>query len=406
MSASCGEQKTVLLGVTGCIGAYKACEILRGLQKRGHRVKVVMTEHATHFVDPLTFRSLTHEPVAVGLFDDPSDPIHHISLADEADLFLIAPCTANVVAKLAAGIADDLLSTTALAVTAPVLLAPAANVHMYENPITQRNLATLQGLGFSIIEAGEGYLACGYEGKGRMAEPELIVDKVCEMLEGAACEQKQDLAGKKIMITAGPTVEPIDPVRYISNHSSGKFGYAIAEAAARRGAEVTLVSGPVSLDAPRGVNLVKVGTASEMLEAARSAFEQSDIALFAAAVADVRPVKAFDRKMKKGIDDASLASIELVENPDILKTLAGGKDGQFVVGFAAETNDVLENAKSKLLRKNADMIVANQVGGGKAFGKDENEVVLVTESGASAPIAGSKAKLAHLILDKVLEALA
>lgn len=406
MSASSNEQKTVLLGVTGCIGAYKACEILRGLQKKGYRVKVVMTEHATHFVDPLSFRSLTHEPVAVGLFDDPSDPIHHISLADEADLFLIAPCTANVMAKLAAGIADDLLSTTALAVTAPVLLAPAANVHMYENPITQRNIATLQDFGFDIIEAGEGYLACGYEGKGRMAEPEFIVNKVCAVLEGAASGWKQDLAGKKIMITAGPTVEPIDPVRYISNHSSGKFGYAIAEAAARRGAEVTLVSGPVSLDAPRGVNLVKVGTACEMLDAARPAFEQSDIAFFAAAVADVRPARAFDRKMKKGIDDASLASIELVENPDILKTLAGGKDGQFVVGFAAETNDVLENAESKLVRKNADMIVANQVGGGKAFGKDENEVALVTEAGASAPIAGSKAELAHLILDRVLEALA
>ncbi len=406
MSSSANEQKTVLLGVTGCIGAYKACEILRGLQKKGHRVKVVMTEHATHFVDPLTFRSLTHEPVAVGLFDDPSDPIHHISLADEADLFLIAPCTANVVAKLAAGIADDLLTTTALAVTAPVLLAPAANVHMYENPITQRNLKTLCDFGFEIIEAGEGYLACGYEGKGRMAEPELIVNKVCAMLEGDACAQKQDLAGKKVMITAGPTVEPIDPVRYITNHSSGKFGYAIAEAAAQRGAEVTLVSGPVSLDAPRGVKLVKVGTACEMLEAARSVFEQADIALFSAAVADVRPARAFDRKMKKGIDDASLANIELVENPDILKTLASCKDEQFVVGFAAETNDVIENATSKLVRKNADMIVANQVGGGKAFGKDENEVVLVTESGANAPVAGSKAELAHYILDKVLEALA
>lgn len=406
MSASANEQKTVLLGVTGCIGAYKACEILRGVQKEGHRVKVVMTEHATHFVDPLTFRSLTHEPVAVGLFDDPSDPIHHISLADEADLFLIAPCTANVMAKLAAGIADDLLTTTALAVTAPVLIAPAANVHMYENPITQRNMATLREFGFGFVEAGEGYLACGYEGKGRMAEPDVIVDKVCVLLDEQTCEIEQDLLGKQIMITAGPTIEPIDPVRYISNHSSGKFGYAIAEAAAKRGAKVTLVSGPVSLEVPQGVDLVKVGTACEMLDAARAAFEGAHIALFAAAVADVRPSTSFDRKMKKGIDDESLASIKLVENPDILKTLASGKGEQFVVGFAAETNDVVENAQSKLVRKNADMIVANQVGGGKAFGQDENEILLVTECGVSDPMAGSKAELAHRILDVVLESLA
>lgn len=445
MSSQNETQKTVLLGVTGCIGAYKACEILRGLQKRGVRVKVVMTEHATHFVDPLTFRSLTHEKVAVGLFDDPSDPIHHISLADEADLFLIAPCTANVMAKMAAGIGDDLLTTTALAVTAPIVLAPAANVHMYENPITQRNMNTLRELGIRFVEAGEGYLACGYNGKGRMADPERIVDYVMDVLEGddsgrdlgvasnshpgsksdfaaadalisapgapePACSpstsqasdlQSSILAGKKVVITAGPTVEPIDPVRYISNHSSGKFGYAIAAEAAKRGAQVTLVSGPVSLDAPNGVNVLNVRTACEMLEATRQPFQDADLAVFTAAVADVRPAKPFDHKMKKGIDDAALSAIELVENPDILKTLASGKKGQFVVGFAAETNDVIENATRKLERKNADLIVANQVGGGKAFGKDDNEVVFVTSDGASEPHAGSKQSLACVLLDEV-----
>ncbi|MDO5335520.1 MAG: bifunctional phosphopantothenoylcysteine decarboxylase/phosphopantothenate--cysteine ligase CoaBC [Coriobacteriia bacterium] len=415
--------KTVLLGVTGCIGAYKACEILRGLQKRGVRVKVVMTEHATHFVDPLTFRSLTHEKVAVDLFDDPTDPIHHISLADEADLFLIAPCTANVMAKLAAGIGDDLLTTTALAVTAPVVLAPAANVHMYENPITQRNMNALHDFGFKFVEAGEGYLACGYQGRGRMADPELIVDYVMEQLEGASTAKGQDLngtpavlgqdedgalsasvrdlEGKKVMVTAGPTVEPIDPVRYISNHSSGKFGYAIAAAAAERGAEVTLVSGPVSLDAPAGVNVVRVTTACEMLEAAGKAFADADLAIFAAAVADVRPANPFNRKMKKGTDDAALAAIELVENPDILKTLATAKDQQFVVGFAAETDHVVENATKKLKRKNANLIVANQVGGGRAFGQNDNEIMFVEAGGASEPVSGTKAQLAQVLLDRV-----
>lgn len=443
MSSQNETQKTVLLGVTGCIGAYKACEILRGLQKRGVRVKVVMTKHATHFVDPLTFRSLTHEKVAVGLFDDPSDPIHHISLADEADLFLIAPCTANVMAKMAAGIGDDLLTTTALAVTAPIVLAPAANVHMYENPITQRNMNTLRELGVRFVEAGEGYLACGYNGKGRMAEPELIVDYVLDVLAGdgdsnrgsdaasnagsgsssdfvssgisSCCSVPSSatsfaaptvatssaLAGKKVVITAGPTVEPIDPVRYISNHSSGKFGYAIAAEAAKRGAEVTLVSGPVSLDVPEGVNVVNVNTACDMLEATRQPFRDSDLAIFTAAVADVRPARPFDHKMKKGVDDAALSTIELIENPDILKTLASEKQGQFVVGFAAETNDVIENATRKLERKKADLIVANQVGGGKAFGKDDNEVVFVTTEGASESHSGSKQSLACVLLDEV-----
>ena len=432
------ERPCVLVGVTGCIAAYKAGEIVRGLQKAGVRVKVVMTEHGTHFVDPVTFRALTHEKVAVDLFDDPSDPIHHISLAQECDVFLIAPCTANVMAKVACGIADDLLSTTALATTATLAIAPAANVHMYEAAATQENMATLRRRGVRFIEGGAGYLACGDVGRGRLADPAVIVRETLALLAERvgldalreACEQHGEvpfatvmeqisavssrhpercaesasapiptdapqpaavadgaatmpagaLAGRTVLVTAGPTVEPIDSVRYISNYSSGKMGYAIAEAAAAAGARVVLVSGPVALAAPAGVEVVPVKTARDMLAAAASVFPAADAAIFAAAVADLRPTNPADRKLKKGRDDAALANVPLTENPDILATLAAGKrPDQYVVGFAAETNDVLMNAHAKLKKKNADMIVANQVGDGLAFGTDNNEVWLVTE---------------------------
>lgn len=432
------ERPCILVGVTGCIAAYKAGEIVRGLQKAGVRVKVVMTEHGTHFVDPVTFRALTHEKVAVGLFDDPSDPIHHISLAQECDVFLIAPCTANVMAKVACGIADDLLSTTALATTATLAIAPAANVHMYEAAATQENMATLRRRGVRFIEGDAGYLACGDVGRGRLADPTVIVRETLGLLAERvgldalreACEQHGEvpfaavmeqisavssrhpercaesasapiptdapqpaavadgaatmpagaLAGRTVLVTAGPTVEPIDSVRYISNYSSGKMGYAIAEAAAAAGARVVLVSGPVALAAPAGVEVVPVKTARDMLAAAASVFPAADAAIFAAAVADLRPTNPADRKLKKGRDDAALANVPLTENPDILATLAAGKrPDQYVVGFAAETNDVLMNAHAKLKKKNADMIVANQVGDGLAFGTDNNEVWLVTE---------------------------
>ena len=432
------ERPCILVGVTGCIAAYRAGEIVRGLQKAGVRVKVVMTEHGTHFVDPVTFRALTHEKVAVGLFDDPSDPIHHISLAQECDVFLIAPCTANVMAKVACGIADDLLSTTALATTATLAIAPAANVHMYEAAATQENMATLRRRGVRFIEGDAGYLACGDTGRGRLAYPTVIVRETLGLLAERvgldalreACEQHGEvpfaavmeqisavssrhpercaesasapiptdapqpgavadgaatmpagaLAGRTVLVTAGPTVEPIDSVRYISNYSSGKMGYAIAEAAAAAGARVVLVSGPVALAAPAGVEVVPVKTARDMLAAAASVFPAADAAIFAAAVADLRPANPADRKLKKGRDDAALANVPLTENPDILATLAAGKrPDQYVVGFAAETNDVLMNAHAKLQKKNADMIVANQVGDGLAFGTDNNEVWLVTE---------------------------
>lgn len=393
------DKKTVVLGISGCIAAYKACQIVRDFQKAGVRVKVVMTEHATHFVDPLTFRSLTHEPVAVGLFDDPTDPIHHISLADEADLMVLAPCTANLIAKVAHGIADDLLSTTVLATTAPVLVSPAMNVHMYEAAATQENMATLKRRGFHFIEADDGYLACGYVGKGRLPEPSAIVEKALHLLN--ECDPiPQDLAGKRVLITAGPTVEPIDPVRYITNRSSGKFGYAIASAAASRGARVSLVSGPVALAEPAGVEVIHVETAREMLEACRSVFPTADIAICAAAVADMRPAHAADRKLKKGINDEELSAIKLTENPDILATLGASKDRQVVVGFAAETNDVIENAKKKLSKKNACMIVANEVGSDKAFGKDDDEIWLVRADETVHIGPALKTELAHAILDE------
>ena len=396
----------MLVGVTGCIAAYKSAEIVRGLQKRGIRVKVVMTEHATHFVDPLTFRSLTHEPVAVGLFDDPSDPIHHISLAEEADCFLIAPCTANVVAKIAHGIADDLLTTTALACTAPLVVAPAMNVHMYEAQATQDNLATLTRRGARIVEAGSGYLACGDVGRGRLAEVDEIVEAACSALADSDAAAAHDMTGLRVMVTAGPTIEPIDPVRYLTNHSSGKMGYALAEAAAARGAEVTLVSGPVALEAPAGVEVVPVRTAIEMLSAAEKPFAQAHNPLYTAAVDDMRPVAPPYHKLKKdSAEDArALASIELVENPDILATLASRKRAdQVVVGIAAQTHDVVANAPRKHSTKHADLIVANQVGEGKAFGTDDNQASIVSSDGAQELSLMSKRALADKILDRALE---
>ena len=390
----------VLLGVTGCIAAYKSCEILRGLQKAGVRVKVVMTKNACEFVGPTTFRALTHEPVAIDTFGDgPGDPIHHVSLAEECDLFLIAPCTANVLAKMAAGIADDLLSTTALACTAPIAVAPAMNVHMYEAVATQHNMQVLASRGVHFIEPGEGYLACGDVGRGRLADPADIVASVLHMLE-----REKDLEGKRVVVTAGPTVEPIDAVRFISNPSTGKMGFAIAEAAVERSAEVTLVTGPVSLVDVPGAKMVRVGTACEMKAAVDEAFLSADIAIFSAAVSDFRPRTVSDRKLKKGADDEALAHIELVENPDILASCGTAKHaGQVVVGFAAETNDVVGNARSKLSRKKADFIVANDVSSGRGFGADSDEVAFVSASGDEHLPEMGKRELADRILDKALE---
>ena len=392
--------KTVLIGVSGCVAIYKTCEIVRGLQKAGIRVKVVMTKHATEFIQPAMFRALTREPVAVGLFDDaPGDPIHHISLSKEADLFLIAPCTANVMGKIAHGIADDLLTTTAMATTAPLVIAPAMNVNMYESAANQDNMRILRERGIAFIDSESGYLACGDIGRGRLADPEVIVSSVLDML---SC--KRDLVGKSVLITTGPTIEPIDPVRFISNPSSGKTGFALAEAAQERGADVVVVSGPVALNNPPGVEVIRVKTALEMFEAVDSRFENADIAIFAAAVSDFRPINPAISKLKKGTSDSALTTIELVENPDILATMGHRKRlNQVVVGFAAETENVEENARIKLESKHADFIVGNRAGEGRAFATDDNELLFVDESGSTQAGPASKRVLADLILDKALE---
>ena len=394
--------KTVLLGVTGCVAIYKACEVVRGLQKAGVRVKVVMTQHATEFIQPALFRALTREPVAVGLFDDaPGDPIHHISLSKEADLFLIAPCTANVMGKIAHGIADDLLTTTAMATTAQLVIAPAMNVNMYESAANQENMRTLAQRGVQFIDSDSGYLACGDVGKGRLADPDAIVARVLELLA-----VKRDLAGKTVLVTTGPTIEPIDPVRFISNPSSGKTGFAIAEAAQERGANVVLVSGPVTLADPAGVEVVRVKTACQMFDAVDERFDRADVAVFAAAVSDFRPAKAAGSKLKKGVSDDALSAIELVQNPDILATMgARKKPGQVVVGFAAETEDVQENARKKLERKNADFIVGNLATEGRAFGTDENEIIIVSDEGVRTAGPSPKRELADVILDEAVSRL-
>ena len=370
--------KRVLLGVTGCIAAYKACEILRELQRRGCDVEVVMTESATRFVSPYTFSALSGRPALVDNFQSEEDAIPHIRAAEDCDVYLIAPCTANVIGKVAGGIADDLVTTCALVAHERLCMAPAMNVHMYEAPSVQDNLETLRKRGASILEPSSGYLACGDVGKGRLPEPDVVASFALE-----ACSSVQSgsrpLYGLSVLVTAGPTVEWIDPVRFISNPSSGKMGYAIAETARDMGADVTLVSGPVSLSAPDGIRLVRVGTAQEMMDACEQAFPESNIAVFSAAVSDFRPASTSERKLKKPADSDALSRIDMVECPDVLATLAARKTaGQYVIGFAAETEDVLSNAKLKLGSKHADMIVANDVSKGKAFGSDEEAVSLVT----------------------------
>lgn len=372
----CGssDEKTVLLCVTGCIAAYKSCEILRLLQKAGYRVKVLMTEHATQFVGPTTFRALTHEKVAIGLFDDPEDPIHHISLAQEADVVLVAPATANCIAKMAHGIADDLMSTTLLATKAPILIAPAMNSGMWSAAATQENVEVLKGRGVHFVQPDSGYLACGDIGSGRLPTPEAIADATCSLLQGST-----DLVGEHVLITAGPTHEPIDPVRYIANRSSGKMGLELARAARDRGANVTLIAGPIELPIPAGIETIHVQTASQMYNAAVKAFGRSTIAILAAAVADYAPSAPSDHKLKKAVDPIN--SIPLIQTQDILAKLSSNKEDRIVIGFAAETNDVVDYAVAKLKRKGCDAIVANDVSRSDAgFGSSNNRAWWVTSS--------------------------
>lgn len=384
-----GRQACALVCVTGCIAAYKSCEIVRLLQKAGVRVKVLMSEHATLFVGPTTFRALTHETVAVGLFDDPQDPIHHISLAQEPDVVLVAPATANVMAKMAHGIADDLLSTTLLATNRPIVIAPAMNTGMWEAAATQENLSTLIARGCEIVQPACGRLACGDVGSGKLASVEDIAQRTLEVLGrtiagdasgNLAQECAGLLQGKHVVVTAGGTQESIDPVRYIGNRSSGKFGYAIASAAHAMGARVVLVSGPTNLPCPDGVRRIDVVSADDMFQAVDAAFDGADILVCAAAVADYTPVRKADHKLKKA--NERLDCIELVETRDILASMSACKGDRVVVGFAAETDNLIEYASSKLASKGCDAIVANDVSRhDSTFGSDTDKVTWITADG-------------------------
>ena len=395
------EKKCVVLGVTGGIAAYKACEILRLLQKQGMDVFVVMTKNATRFVAPLTFETLSGHPVAVDTFERPATwEVEHIALAKRADLFLIAPATANIIAKLACGIADDMLSTTVLATRAPVMIAPAMNTGMWENPATQDNLRTLMARGVRVVAPASGHLACGDSGAGKLEDVEVIVRQAVQVLQGS---QRRDMEGLRVMVTAGPTREPLDPVRYISNRSSGKMCYAIARAAARRGAQVTLLSGPVSLPKPEGVEVVPILTTQELLERAGERVDAQDVLIQAAAPADYRAKEIAPQKIKK--QGGAGMTLELVENPDVAAALGQRKQPhQVFVGFAAETNDVQAHARDKLARKNLDMIVANDVTRpGAGFDVDTNIVTLMTGEGSIALELMTKDEVAQRILDRVLE---
>jgi len=363
-------QKKVLLCVSGGIAAYKAVQLTSKLTQNGFDVKVMMTGNATKFVTPLSFQAISRNDVYTDTFDE-KDPakIAHIDLADWPDVIIIAPATANIIGKLANGIADDMVSTTLLATEKPVFIAPAMNVHMYNHPVVQENIARLKSFGYHFIEPSEGYLACGYVGKGRLEEPEIIVEHVKTFF---VQNKQQFLRGKTVLISAGPTREKIDPVRYLSNYSSGKMGYAIAEVAQHLGANVILISGPVSLEVPVGVQIIRVESAEEMYEAVLQYFDEADIVIKSAAVSDYRPKKIFQQKMKKQSQELV---IELERTVDILAELGKRKKAQFLIGFAAETNHVEEYAKQKLQSKNADMIVANNVmQEGAGFGTDTNIV--------------------------------
>lgn len=385
-------QKTVLLCVTGCIAAYKSCEIARALQKAGVRVKVCMTEHATSFVGPTTFRALTREEVAVDLFDNPSDPIHHISLAKEPDVVLVAPATANVVAKVAHGQADDLLTTTVLATDAPVVVAPAMNVGMWQAEATQKNIATLEQRGFDIVRPATGYLACGDTGEGKLADVDDIVARTL-----VALETSQALAGERVLITAGGTREAIDPVRYIGNRSSGKMGHALARAARAMGAEVALVTASTQLSIPFGVEGVRVESAAQMLDAVSQRFDACTMLICAAAVADYAPAHPAPHKLSKA--DGELTHIDLVKTADILAEMSRVKGKRVVIGFAAETNDLVRRARAKLERKGCDAIVANDVSRAEStFGSDTNAVTWVSSQGVEElPCTGKQALAFELL---------
>jgi phosphopantothenoylcysteine decarboxylase / phosphopantothenate---cysteine ligase len=387
----------VILGVTGCIGAYKACEVLRELQRRHVDVHVVMTEAATRFVTPMTFEALSRHPVFHDQFAlGENGDIRHVSLADEADLLLVAPATANTIGKLARGIADDALSTLYTATLAPAVVAPAMNVNMFDHPAVRENLEILRARGVRVVEPGEGYLACGWLGRGRLAETSEIVEAAL-----AALARRRDLEGETVLVTAGPTVEDIDPVRFVSNRSSGRMGFRIAEAARDRGARVILVSGPTALPAPHGVDLVPVRSAEDMARAVEERCAAATVVVGAAAVSDYRPARVAGQKLRKGETPPRL---ELVRTPDVLGSLGRRKDAWILVGFAAETEDVVSRARAKLEAKSLDLIVANDVSvPGAGFGGETNAAVLLRRDGTSVDVPlVTKRELAERVLDEVI----
>lgn len=399
MSAEVLAGKTVVLGVTGGIAIYKAADICSTLVKLGADVHVIMTEHAQWFVGPGTFRALTGNQVLTGIFDEPEKyEIQHVSLSERADVMLIAPATANIIGKIASGIADDMLSTTVMAATCPVILAPAMNCRMWGNRIVKSNVDHLRSLGYRFVGPEKGRLACGEVGVGRLAQTDDIIAEVVR-----AIERKQDLQGVSILVTAGPTQEPIDPVRFVANRSSGKMGYAIGQAAAERGARVILVSGPTSLPAPAGVEVVPVKTASEMLNSVMVHLPDVHAVLGAAAVADYRPKSPADSKIKKKAEEMT---VELVPTPDIVAEVGRQKGGRVLVAFAAETENLLNNARKKLDSKNADFIVANDVSRTDiGFGADENQVTIIGREGQEELPKLPKSEVADRILDHVKKAL-
>jgi len=388
--------KKIVLGVTGGIAAYKSAELVRELVRAKAQVWVIMTRNAREFVTPLTFQTLSGNPVSTDLFNLLGESeIGHISLADRADILVIVPATANIIGKIAGGIADDLLSTVVFATRAPVLLAPAMNVHMWENPICRDNIHKLRARGYHFIDPEAGELACGYEGKGRLAEIPAVVEEIRFVLS------PKDFVGETVLVTAGPTVEDLDPVRFLSNRSSGKMGYALAKAARRRGAEVILVNGPTSLPPPPKVRRISVRSALEMREAVFHHLEKASILLMAAAVSDYRPKQAAGHKVKK---TSAPAALELERNPDILSEAGRSKGNRLFVGFAAETQNLLKNAKEKLAQKNLDLIVANDVSQpGAGFRVDTNIAKIIDRSGRAEKLPlMSKEDLADRILDRLL----
>ena len=390
------DKKTIAIGISGGIAAYKIADLVSRLTKKGFQIEVIMTEAAQELVAPLTFSTLSGRPVHCKMFQE-HEEVEHIAIGDRADLMVIVPATANIIAKAAHGIADDLLSTVILAADSPVMYFPAMNTRMWEHSVTQENIAKLRSLGFEVIDPEAGFLACGTSGKGRLGSIDMIEEKILDAM--AALENGRDLQGKKLVLSAGPTEEPIDPVRCITNRSSGKMGYAIAKAAKRRGADVHLVSGPVSLKAPDGVHLYPIGSAAEMKSAIDALYDDADITIMAAAVSDYHVKNVASQKIKKADDTLIL---ELEKNPDILASLGARKHG-ILVGFAAETENLKENALSKLERKNLDMIVANNVSlAGAGFGSDTNIVTIYKKSGAEELPKMTKESLADVILDHIL----